>query len=147
MKYITIDEYYSDDDANINKKLNEYSKYFDTIIRNHLSKSFVSKYLKCCGFHDWDVVSIENNAYTYDHPKRDLIVTLHKKSGNITKKIHYNKVRVFKINLNKSHFEQWSYDEYVIDEFLLLDNSYLSHEVYFPSGSSYYVEFKTIKII
>ncbi len=131
----------------VEKQIEKYNVYFNSVIKNSLSKAFIEKYLFYNGFHDWDVISIENNVLTYERPKKDLTITLFNYSKKTVKKIHYNGVRVFRTNFNEVHFQQWSYDGYSIDEFFRFDNGLFSHEVFFPSGSSYYVEFESVKII
>jgi len=147
MSFIDLNKYYSDDDSLIEEMFTAYNNYFDSVIKNQLSKTFIHQYFKCNGFHDWDVIGFENNTYMYRNPKRNIKVTLLNKTENIIKELHYNGVKTLKIDFSEKHFQQWSYDEYVIDEFHKESDSYLSHKVYFPSGSYYYVEFKSIKII
>lgn len=147
MRYISINDYYGDDDDLIAERISEYNKYFNENVKKCLSELFVQQYLNFNGFHDWDVISSEVNVFAYEKNQKELIITLFNKANKITKKIFYKNIRVYKTDFNEEHFRQWSYDEYVIDEFLRLDNDYLSHEVYFPSGSSYYVEFQSIEIV
>lgn len=48
------------------------------------------------------------------------------------------------INIKYINIDDYLSDD--IDEFLKLDDGMFSHEVIFPSGSSYYVEFKGVRI-
>lgn len=145
MKFCDIETYYGDDDELIQKRFCDYSDYFNKNILNRLSKDFYKKYKSYHGFHDWDVISIDVKINTKSKPYKYVIITLTNELKAV--KIRYNGVRNLQINFNDEHFEQWSCDEYVIDEFIAVDNKYLSHEVCFPSGSNYYLEFKTIRFI
>ena len=60
----------------VEKQIEKYNVYFNSVIKNSLSKAFIEKYLFYNGFHDWDVISIENNVLTYERPKKDLTITL-----------------------------------------------------------------------
>lgn len=150
MKFININYYNNEYEENtyvdtlleLENEIKEYNIYFDSI-KNHFSKIFRKKYFNCEGFHDWRLISIEYSE-PYSNKKTYLTVTLYNQWDNITKKMVYSGVRNYNVNFSKEHFI--TYDTYGLDEFILLDDSYFSHEVLFPSGSSYYVEFKKIKI-
>lgn len=121
-----------------------YNEYFNLNVKNSFSKAFLKKYYSYHGFHDWEVISLEQHSHTQGRLISRVIAELQKRDK--IKKIVYNKVTCFKVDMTNEHFEKWGYDEFGIDEFLRIDEKTFSHEVYFPSGSSYYVEFQTIKI-
>lgn len=147
MKFINIEDYNGIDDKSIEnseRQIEIYNDYFNVSVKPYLSKLVIDKYLKYNGFHDWYIVCIENSTVPAD--KNDLVVSLYKSNENTIVKIRYENIRALKIDFNAEHFKPYSYDQYVIDEFISLDNSYFSHEVFCPSGSMYYVEFSAIKI-
>lgn len=147
MKFINQQDYYNDNIEVLEKQIEEYNIYFNEVIKNCLPKQFIDKYLKYNGFHDYEMISLKSNASTREETYSDIIVTLYDNTVNKTVKIAYNGVVKIQNDFNKDHFEQWSYDDYGIDEFNKLDKGFYSHKVYFPSGSYYYVEFKNIDII
>ena len=147
MKFINIEHYYGNELENVilcEKEIEEYNKYFNSI-KNQFSNAFNKQYINCHGFHDWFLISMEYNE-PIGNKKPYLTITLFYKWKNKTKQIIYSGVQCFNSNFLRGHFIKDAYDTYGIDEFLKLDGNLFSHEVYFPSGSSYYVEFKTIRI-
>lgn len=149
VKFINIEHYNAcgnneHDEAllKLEHEIKEYNTYFNSI-KDRFSKIFCREYLNCHGFHDWTLTSIEYSKH-YRRKKSCLIVTLYNQWDDVTKKIIYSGVRIYNANFSKEHFGTW--DTYFLDEFIKLDDLYLSHEVLFPSKSSYYVEFKKIKI-
>lgn len=147
MKHINQKDYFNDNIEILEKQIEEYNVYFNKVIKNCLPKQFIDSYLKYNGFHDFEIISLNSNTSTRKETYSNIIITLYNNVDDKTIKIVYNSVIKLQNDFNKNHFEQWSYDDYGIDEFIKLDNGFYSHEVYFPSESYYYVEFKEIEII
>ena len=145
MRFCDIDTYYSENIQLIDSLLNEYDSYFKSNVVGKLSRTFYKRYLNYHGFHDWYIKDIDIKVNTQNRPHKYAIVTL--TDNNKTVRLRYSNIRNIKINLNTDFFTQWSYDQFVLDEFIALDNGYISHEIVCPSGSYYYFEFKTVRFI
>lgn len=143
IKYINIDDYLSDDIAKVETQIEEYNAYFDSVVKDCLPKMLIEDYFKYNGFHDWNLMSIQCFE-SYSSDESTLEIMLYDKWEKLEKKLIYSDVEVMFSNFVKNHFSM--NDPYDIDEFLKLDDGMFSHEVIFPSGSSYYVEFKDIRI-
>lgn len=149
MKFFNMEDYlcFGEDptkDIEFENKIKEYNAYFFNEIKNKLPDKFLNEYYLCHGFHDWKLTSIKIDCF---NGKNILIVSLFDDYKNVKKSIVYHSVKAFKSNFSSEYFEDVENDDFGIDEFGVIDDNCFSHEVYFPSGSSYVVHFSNIEII
>ncbi len=91
----------------------------------------------CHGFHDWKLISVKMDYFNEDN----LTITLFDAFNHIKKSIVYHFVKLFESNFNPEYFESAMNKDFGIDEFGIIEENCFSHEVYFPSGASYYCSF------
>lgn len=152
MRFIQKEHYLNCDndseiDSMLSKEIQEYSEYFEASVEPFISKSFCKKYLEPYGLHDWWVISINQKRSVSHFDKDSLVVTLSnelRSKKGIKKTIVYEGVTAFKSEILPDFFT--TFDVYGIDELIRINSKKFSHEVLFPSGSYYYVEFEKIKI-
>lgn len=143
MKYFTYDlwKLFTDDPdvavIEYEKRYLEYQKDFNEA-KKHLSKKFLNIYNQNDGFHDFEILSFSLSDPCYKKGKTaELII----KNYNSMYKISYKTVSYVHINYDMVLYENnKNRDILGYDEFIILDEEQISHEVLFLSGS-------TIKII
>lgn len=120
-----------------------YRKVFE-ISKQKLSKKFLKMYFDAKGFHDHDFVSFE-----IIQPKRwasdPIKVTIVVSDGESKWTLTYKKVKKLTMNYDSTieeHMSKWGIYTWGYDEFLPVDEDYLTHEVLFASGASILIHFK-----
>lgn len=146
MNFIKIKDYLNFDGVNstlLEKEIEEYSEYFDSVIKPAFTKEFINEYIKHHVFHDWILDSVKEH---FDGKRNTVFVNLFDEYKSQYVILEYKNVKAFKCSFNHGHFKNAEHDEFGIDEFCKIEEKLFSHEVYFPSGSKYYVEFERISI-
>ena len=148
MKYFTADlwnkiqypETYAEASSQWDINLAEYMKVYNSI-KHRLPTEFLNTYHQYEGFHDYHLESIKVNNYeNKSDPSVEIIISEFGNSFLIT----YKDVSRFRTSYEKGNwagFDDWGYDE-----FLPVDNKYLTHEILFASGSSILLQFKNRSI-
>lgn len=149
MKFLRLDDYlnFGEDpikDINFENKIQEYDNYFSNEIEKKLHEDFLKEYYLCHGFHDWKLISVKMDCFNDDN---SLTINLFDSFENIKKSIVYHFVKLFESNFNSEYFESPMNKDFGIDEFGIINDTCLSHEVYFLSGASYIVHFSDIEIL
>jgi hypothetical protein len=129
----------------LTKNGEEYFEQFK-IVKNKLPKSFIEKYMKYDGFHDFKLEDIIISNQVKQPINVDLTVLGEGKKF----RIEYSGIKNFSINyLNEkgdsryqNGFDAWGYCE-----FFELSHKVFSHEILFASGAIILIHFKKIKII
>lgn len=149
MKFLKLEDYLSFgenpiNDINFENKIQEYDAYFSNQIEKRLPEKFVNEYYLCHGFHDWKLISVKMDCCNEDN---SVTVNLFDDFTDSKKSIVYHFVKLFESNFNSEYFESPMNKDFGIDEFDIVNDACLSHEVYFPSGASYVVHFSDIEIL
>jgi hypothetical protein len=121
------------------KNCKAYWAIFDNL-KKRFSKRFLDIYLKN-SFHDLkikDIIVIDSNKNS--QPNIEITIGGYGQYYRIT----YKRVKKFEIKYEEGiwpGFDDWGYDE-----FLPIDDQYLSHEILFASDSTIYIQFKNKNI-
>lgn len=122
-----------------------YSKVFENV-KPMLTKKFLKMYLIAHGFHDCEFLSFE-----VIQPKRwanDPITVRIVISNRESKFTHtYKKVKKIRMNYDsEERMSKWGIDTWRYDEFLLVDDKQLTHEILFASGATIFIQFENKKL-
>lgn len=122
----------------------EYAEIFQ-LVKQRLPKQFLKPYLGNSGFHDWFLASVQvlhEKRYT----KKPITISLEVTNGKITYRIIYDNVKKIAIDYAKETDDRMGFDDWGYDEFLPVDDEFLSHEILFWSGAIILVHFENIGI-
>lgn len=109
-------------------------------IENRFSKAFCSEYRKT-GFHDFLIYSVcwGKNIETKNYPCYVEIILSYDQNFY---KLHYIGVTKFNFGF---HCSNTINNQYIDGEFLEIDSSTLSHEIYFGEDKNICIEFKKLR--
>lgn len=106
-----------------------------------LSKKFLNTYFRNHGFH---VCQIRNVVLTHQEHgiKCPLSVEVYIAHASKIFKITYKNITKFYINYDNDIKDTSGFDDWGYDEFLPIDEQYLSHEILFAPGATILIHFK-----
>lgn len=130
------------EEANIEWEENDktYSAIFE-IVKDRLSKKYLEIYFRNHGFHDFQIKNIVLSHQQYG-VKNPISVEIYITNGSETYKIAYKSVTKFDINYESDIEAKRGFDDWGYDEFLPIDELFISHEILFASGATIFIYFK-----
>lgn len=133
------------------KNNKEYAKKFE-IVKERLPKNFLKIYMREHGFHDYHLKRFQV-IHGKEGFKNPIAVSIEIEDGENAWNIMYKGVTKIQINYEDEQYReirkrqfQYGFDDFGYDEFLVIDDRLLSHEILFASDATILVHFKHISI-
>jgi hypothetical protein len=125
------------------RNLDAYYQVFESI-KGRIPKKFLQVYDSNDDFHDFDFVTFkvfQPKRWAVDPIKVQIIIASGEAAWIITYK-HVSKITFDFTSQQDEYAKKWGIDTWGYDEFLPVNEDYISHEILFASGANILVHFK-----